>query len=392
MRMTLGSTAVGAAIVVFSVIFVVVAMPVLVFHPRPSDVAEPYTAAQLHGRAVYEANGCFYCHSQFIRPQDWNQPGVPDSNGRVAQSGDYAYQQTALLGQHRNGPDLSEEGGVHPDDWHLAHFYNPRFVNPKSIMPEFSYLWDTQPDGSIKPSQDLNDLIAYVQNLGSKLGDERYAEQLSQKALFANAIAAPSNPQIQKLYGVKDSGSQWGDTNQKALISVVPQKFWDLLDPVPADDRSLIDGKTIYTTNCIGCHGVNGNANGPADQFLNPYAYNFTDKTNMASGLSTSPGSFYEHILFGIKGTAMPPFGQDLTVQNIWDVINFLYTIPSLNARGGLDANQPNLNDFIQWKAPPELLDLLKVPQATSSQGATTLTVPPPVALRKDDYTVVLRG
>jgi cytochrome c oxidase cbb3-type subunit 2 len=390
MRMTLGSTAVGAAIVIFSVIFVVVAMPVLVFHPRPSDIAEPYTPAQLHGRYVYIQNGCFYCHSQFIRPQDWNQPGVEDSNGRVAQAGDYAYEQTMLLGQHRNGPDLSEEGGVHPDDWHYAHFFDPRFVNPKSIMPQFSYLWNTLDDGTVQPTTDLIDLVAYVQNLGGKLGDERYAEQLSQKKLFANAIVAPSNPQIAALYGQQyaDPGAQLGDTNQKALLSVVPQKFWDLLDPVPADDRSLIDGKTIFVTNCIGCHGVHGDGQGPADQFLNPYAYNFTNAANMAHGLSTSPGSFYEHILYGIKGTAMQPFGQDLTVQNIWDVINFLYTIPN----GGLNTAEPSLTQFIQWAPPPELLDMLKVPQVSPSSGTTTAATPGPAAYRKDDVTIVVRG
>jgi cytochrome c oxidase cbb3-type subunit 2 len=390
MRMTLGSTAVGAAIVVFSVIFVVVAMPVLVFHPRPSDIAEPYTAAQLHGRYVYMQNGCFYCHSQFIRPQDWNQPGVEDSNGRVAQAGDYAYQQTAMLGQHRNGPDLSEEGGIHPDDWHLAHFYNPRFVNPKSIMPEFSYLWTTNSDGSVTPTTDLLDLIAYVQNLGGKLADERYAEQLSQKQLFENAIIAPPNPQIQAIYGVKDPGAQFGDTNQKALLSVVPQKFWDLLDPVPADDRSLIDGKTIFVTNCIGCHGIRGNGQGPADQFLNPYAYNFTDANNMAHGLSTSPGSLYEHILYGIKGTAMQPFGQDLTVQNIWDVVNFLYTIPN----GGLtDPSGPHMTQFIQWSPSAELLDLLKVPQVSPASGTTSLATPGPAAYRENKpIPIVVRG
>jgi cytochrome c oxidase cbb3-type subunit II len=394
MRMTLGSTAAGAAIVVFSVIFAVVAMPVLVFHPTPSDIAEPYTALQLQGRSVYESDGCFYCHSQFIRPQDWNQPGVPDSNGRVAQAGDYAYQQTLLLGQHRNGPDLSQEGGVHPDDWQLAHFYDPRFVNPKSLMPQFSFLWTTNSDGSLKATPDLTALIAYVQNLGGKLADERYAEQLSQKQLFKNAITAAPNPQIQQLYGVQDSGGQWGDTNQKALLSVVPQKFWDLLDPVPPDDRSLIDGKTIFVTNCIGCHGVRGNGVGPADQFLNPYAYNFTSAANMQSGLSTSPGSLYEHILYGIKGTAMQPFGQDLTVQNIWDVVNYLYTIPAQYSRSSqsLDTLQPTENDFIQWAPSKEMADLLKVPEANSSTGTISTTTPTPTAYRENDYSIHLIG
>jgi cytochrome c oxidase cbb3-type subunit II len=374
MRMTLGSAVVGAAIVVFSVIFVVVAMPVLVFHPRPSDVAEPYTAAQLHGREVYMANGCFYCHSQYIRPQDWNQPGVEDSNGRVAQAGDYAYQQTLMLGQHRNGPDLSEEGGVHPDDWQLAHFYNPRFTSPKSIMPEFSYLWTQNDDGTVKPTKDLMDLIAYVQNLGGKLGDERYAEQTSQKAIFENSIASGPNPNIKG-----DSGGQWGDTNQKALLSVVPQKFWTLLDPVPADDRSLIDGKTIFVTNCTGCHGVKADGQGPAGVFLNPYAYNFNNADNMTHGLSTSPGSLYEHILYGIKGTAMPPFGQDLTVQNIWDVVNFLYTIPN----GGLKTSQPTMDQFIQWSPSNELNQMANSPQAGQSPGSSSASVPDNIAYRE---------
>ena len=26
----------------------------------------------------------------------------------------------------RTGPDLSQEGGAHTDEWHYAHFYNPR--------------------------------------------------------------------------------------------------------------------------------------------------------------------------------------------------------------------------------------------------------------------------
>ena len=88
----------------------------------------------------------------------------------------------------------------------------------------------------------------------------------------------------------------------------------------------------------------------------------------------------------------MPAFGQDLTVQNIWDVINFLYTIPSLNTKGGIDNNQPSLNDFIQWQAPKELVDLLKVPQATQSQGSVTISTGTPIAYRKDDYSPPKRG
>lgn len=242
-------------------------------------------------------------------------------------------------------------------------------------MPEFSFLWNTDDQGNITPTKDLIDLVAYVQNLGGKLADERYAEQVSQKALFANAIAAQKNPSISG-----DRSGQFSDTNQRALLSVVPQKFWTLLDPAPPDDRSLIDGKTIYVTNCIGCHGVHGNGEGPASQFfLNPFAYNFTDKQNMTNGVSTSPGSLYEHILYGIKGTAMPPFGQDLTVQNIWDLVNFLYTIPN----GGLTTSEPSMTQYIQWHPTQELINLANQPLAEENQGSATLLMQQPVAFRE---------
>ena len=59
---------------------------------------------------------------------------------RVAESGDYVAEQPHLLGTERTGPDLSQAGGEHPDDWHLAHFVNPRFTRPESLMPNFAFL------------------------------------------------------------------------------------------------------------------------------------------------------------------------------------------------------------------------------------------------------------
>ena len=40
----------------------------------------------------------------------------------------------------------------------------------------------------------------------------------------------------------------------------------------------------------------------------------------------------YDAILFGVDGTAMPAFGDILTVNDIWDLTNFVRTIPN----GGL--------------------------------------------------------
>src|SRR3546814_4988430 len=42
----------------------------------------------------------------------------------------------------RIGPDLSRVGLKYSDEWHLAHFWDPRMVVPDSIMPRFAKLFD----------------------------------------------------------------------------------------------------------------------------------------------------------------------------------------------------------------------------------------------------------
>ena len=101
----------------------------------PSEIFRARTPRETAGRAIYIANGCVYCHSQSIRSIDWDLGAE-----RIAQAGDYVADQPILLGSERTGPDLSQEGGEHPDDWHMAHFINPRYTRPNSIMPPFAFL------------------------------------------------------------------------------------------------------------------------------------------------------------------------------------------------------------------------------------------------------------
>lgn len=141
---------------------------------KPSDIARERTSLEERGRRVYIENGCTYCHSQYIRPQDWDNSAV-----RISQTGDYAYDSPHLLGSERTGPDLSQEGGVRTDDWHLAHFMNPRFTRPASIMPQFSFLCQDE----------LDALIAYVQSLGGKMADARMKRQKRWQAALRKAYA-----------------------------------------------------------------------------------------------------------------------------------------------------------------------------------------------------------
>jgi cytochrome c oxidase cbb3-type subunit 2 len=319
MKMTFGTVLAGAALVMICVAFMTVGVSTLTFQPAPSDIARPLTDQEERGRQVYMGNGCVYCHTQYVRPQDWNAAGGGKAF-RVAQAGDYVFQQTMLLGTERTGPDLSQEGGVHPDDWHKAHFRNPRYTSPNSIMPQFSFLED----------KELNDLIAYVQSLGQKAADVRTTVQRDAKKDLVTSLQGKGGAQGSTV------DTPYSQTHLDYLKSLVPSTWVNTHSAVPPTQRSLLHGKQVYITNCVGCHGYSGKGDGPAAAFLEPKPFNFT---NADVQKQHSEGQYYHFLLFGLPGSAMPAWGDYLTVQDIWDVINFVRTIPN----GGLTVADADL-------------------------------------------------
>ncbi len=90
------------------------------------------------GRALYLAEGCGFCHTQFVRDLPMDQP-----YGRPSLAEDYALESPPLLGTQRTGPDLSDVGRRQPSDtWHLLHLYNPRAVVPQSVMPGYPWYFE----------------------------------------------------------------------------------------------------------------------------------------------------------------------------------------------------------------------------------------------------------
>ena len=100
--------------------------------------ATDYTELEQLGRQVYIREGCWYCHSQFVRPVT----GETRRWGPVSQAGEYAFDVPHLFSTRRIGPDLTRVGLKFSDEWHLAHFWDPRMLVPDSIMPRFSALFD----------------------------------------------------------------------------------------------------------------------------------------------------------------------------------------------------------------------------------------------------------
>jgi len=123
------------------------------------------------GREVYVSEGCWHCHSQFIRPVSREE----DRWGPVSKTEEYqnVLQRPVMFGTRRVGPDLCREGGRRSNDWHAVHFFRPKLVSTGSPMPEYPWLFDGAPD---KPNKRGLALITYVQWLGSWLESYPYYE------------------------------------------------------------------------------------------------------------------------------------------------------------------------------------------------------------------------
>ena len=282
---------IGSSVVVITAAIMTVLWPAYNVSRRPSEIWRPSQSQEQRGRSLYVANGCVYCHSQYIRPQDWTHGAE-----RIAESGDYHGQRPPLLGTERTGPDLSQEGGQRSDDWHYAHFVNPRFTRPRSLMPRFKYEGDAN----------IRAMIAYVQSLGGKMADQRMALQSRFKA---EAVAAfRLGP----------------DANIRYLHSRVPYGWRIMKSQSVATPSSIARGEKIYQEYCIGCHGPVGDGNGPAAPHLTPRPLNFTTLKRHLIDDKYIGGILYYQIMNGITGSAMPYFKQDLESYKIWDVGNYV--------------------------------------------------------------------
>ncbi len=307
MKMTPAIVVLGSLLILAAVAFAVVFMPYANRDDSPSELFRVRSLEEAAGRAIYIANGCVYCHSQSVRSIDWGLGAE-----RIAQAGDYVGDRPILLGSQRTGPDLSQEGGEHPDDWQIAHFINPRYTRPNSIMPSFAFLG----------MERLETTTRYVQSLGLKSADLRMERQNFWKEKVIQAYEAGP------------------DANVKWLHEHVPEGWRKISNPYPTTAAGLARGHKIYQGFCIGCHGPIGDGMGPAQSYLYPPPLNFT----ILKGRGVSGGILYYQIMNGITGSAMPYFKRELESEKIWDVGNYVavYFIDQTDANTeprGIDAS-----------------------------------------------------
>jgi len=349
-----------------------------------------YTPLEARGRAVYTREGCWYCHSQYVRPV----AGEEMRWGPLSEAGEYAWDQPHLLSTRRIGPDLTRVGLKFSDDWHYAHHWDPRMVAPESMMPRFRWLFDEaivpaagekmdaaatstlrrwftmRPDRTV-PLVVNEDGLAFVRPRpdGGFPVDATPVLDLSLRggrgpSVATGAASVPFTPAaavhlvaptpdlvalVRYLQKLGTSRGAWRDVFEPQAVGVTAMTI-----PESADLREM--GREVFVDHCAGCHGARGDGAGRAATFLSPLPRDFTVGVfkfrSTPSGSLPTDGDLYRTVTRGVRWTAMPTWHEVPDKERI-AVVAYLKT---LSKRWTEDAVEPPIPLPAPPKATPQLV------------------------------------
>jgi cytochrome c oxidase cbb3-type subunit 2 len=273
--------------------------------------ARPYPARVARGRRIYIREGCWYCHSMYIRPV----AGEDKRWGPISEVGEYAYDIPHTFGTRRIGPDLSRDGGKYGDDWHRVHFFNPRAIVPDSIMPEFPWLFSRYQGPTAAERGGIN-----ADNQPRSPRDLDHEHVLAVAGEFV-----PNEEGMAVIAFVQFLGGQKGKWRDDFTYQTAATGVSFLKDPA-----SEARGREVYERRCIGCHGEKGNGQGVAARFFrrakpNDFTSGVFKFRFTPSGSLPLDADIFRTITSGVRGTAMPPWFK-LAESDRWDVIQYLKT------------------------------------------------------------------
>jgi cytochrome c oxidase cbb3-type subunit 2 len=108
-----------------------------------APLGNPGTATQ--GARVYAANGCFYCHSQYVREKAEGSDIDRNWGTRRTVARDYMFDREVFLGTSRLGADLTNVGVRQTDpQWFYRILYSPQTMSREVAMPAYRWLFQTR--------------------------------------------------------------------------------------------------------------------------------------------------------------------------------------------------------------------------------------------------------
>lgn len=317
--------------------------------------AKAYTPLEAEGRTLYLASGCTYCHSQHNHPEEteirpWGIISNDDRRwGPESEPGEYAADIPPTFGAMGIAPDLSRTGLKYGDEWHWAHFWNPPMVKTGSIMGGFSGYFENSPepvaivDGPKGPTLDQTQLTEALFDFSSE--DAVQLTPNAEGVLFVPMTAQGKNPVVwmpnDEFDG--DAVKVVAETREIAALTAYVQKLgmsrgkWrEFYTPVETEgsgivtersDEMIARGKEVYEVNCLTCHGVEGDGNGPAAAFMTKQKpRNFTFgvfKFKHTDGPLPTDADLLRTITRGVRGSAMPAW-YELPLQDRLSVIQYI--------------------------------------------------------------------
>jgi len=303
----------------------------------PEAKVEAAPAANLAGRGeqLIRDRACTACHK------------LGDADGGIA-------------------PDLTYAGLIKDEKWIMEHFKDPRARIPDSIMPAFrfpqeefeamtAYLagrktppQEKEPAGAYRElcarchgdKGDGNGMIALY--LDPSPRDFTKAAFMNSKAdtrlleSIAKGVPGTSMPAWERILGAKQQeallGFIFASFVKEPRRAPKERKIPDI-NPVASGAASIARGESAFVRRCAGCHGRKGDGKGPNSIDILPRPRNLRNREFVAS---LSDRRLFDSILYGVQGTAMPPWiDYGLTPQDVGDLVNFIRSLnqPSTPAR-----------------------------------------------------------
>jgi cytochrome c oxidase cbb3-type subunit 2 len=316
--------------------------------------ASDYTPLERLGRSVYIREGCWYCHSQYVRPVT----GEDLRWGPVSEAGEYAFDLPHLFSTRRIGPDLTRVGLKYGDDWHYAHHWDPRLVVPESIMPSFKWLFvqisvpvrKGESGLVLEPTPALSrylsmrrdrTILLYPNAEGLTFVPPDASGDLpldglptldltafgdKPPVLTSVSLVIPTKELVGLVRYLQKLGMNRGAWREVFEPQSVPLS---LASGLPASDDLISHGRQVYRARCVGCHGEAGDGNGLAATFLFPRPRDFTVGAfkfrSTPSGSLPTDGDLLRTVTRGVRWTAMPTW-HELPDKHRLAVVSFIKT------------------------------------------------------------------
>ena len=291
--------------------------------------ATDYTDEQARGRAVYIREGCSYCHSQFVRPVtgETRRWGPVSQAGEYAFDLPHLFS-TRRIGPDLARVGLKYSNGWHLAHFWNPRMLSPDSIMPRfsglfeKVPEKVSIVSDDAGLRTLEKTNATESLFDFSSAEKSLLTPNEDGLLFVKKKGTYPVVFTPNDEFKGNSVELISSTDDLTD-----LISYIQKlginrgKWRDLFEPqqLDATDISMpksedwIDyGKEVYRRRCVGCHGAAGDGNGPAATFFDVRPRNFTKaifkfRQTEIDSLPTD-GDLLRTITRGLRGSAMPTF------------------------------------------------------------------------------------